>query len=148
LSFNSGYDGGRFAANPALVAGRHFKRALEAVGVKVNAKVKAARSAPGLRSQPPLGEVASPSPLALLAETNKPSNNFFAEMLLKRLGAKPGARATTKRGAARVERFARSVGSGVSMENGSGLSRRNVASPRQVGKLLVAMRRRRELWPA
>jgi D-alanyl-D-alanine carboxypeptidase/D-alanyl-D-alanine-endopeptidase (penicillin-binding protein 4) len=147
LSFNSGYDGTRYAANPARIAGRHFKRALEAVGVKVSGKVKVARGAPNLRNEPPLAEVESPRALALLAQTNKPSDNFFAEMLLKRLGAKPGARATTRRGAARAERFARSIGSGVSMENGSGLSRRNVASPRQVGKLLVAMHRRRELWP-
>ena len=147
LSFDSGYDGGRFASDPARVAGKRLKQALRNVGVKVLGRVTIGRSPARLRERPPLGEVQSPGTLALLAETNKPSNNFFAEMLLKRLGAKSGTRATTKRGAARAERFAKSVGSGVRMENGSGLSRRNVASARQVGKLLVAMYRRSELWP-
>jgi D-alanyl-D-alanine carboxypeptidase/D-alanyl-D-alanine-endopeptidase (penicillin-binding protein 4) len=75
----------------------------------------------------------------LIAETNRPSNNFFAEMLLKRLAARRDARGTTRRGARRAERFAGKLGSGVRMENGSGLSRKNRASPRQVGHFLVAM---------
>lgn len=147
LSFDSGYDGGRFASDPARVAGKRFKKALRSVGVAVRGRVTVGGSPARLRNRPPLGEVESPSMLALLAETNKPSNNFFAEMLLKRLGAKRGARATTKRGAKRAERFAKKVGSGVRLQNGSGLSRRNKASARQVGKLLVAMRRKRALWP-
>src|SRR5690606_36322397 len=59
---------------------------------------------------------------------------------------KQGKRTTTKRGAARAQRFARKVGSGVRMENGSGLSRRNVTSPREVGKLLIALAKRKKLW--
>jgi serine-type D-Ala-D-Ala carboxypeptidase/endopeptidase (penicillin-binding protein 4) len=62
-------------------------------------------------------------------------------MLLKRLAARGGAAGTTRRGARKAERFARQLGSAVRMENGSGLSRSNRASPRHVGHFLVAMNR-------
>jgi D-alanyl-D-alanine carboxypeptidase/D-alanyl-D-alanine-endopeptidase (penicillin-binding protein 4) len=87
----------------------------------------------------PLGSVASPPVSSLIAETNKPSNNFFAEMLLKRLAAEGGKRGTRGRGSKRVEAFARSVGTDVRAVDGSGLSRRNRASAEEVGRLLVAM---------
>ena len=54
-------------------------------------------------------------------------------MLLKRLAARRGAKGTTRRGARKAERFARKLGGRVRMENGSGLSRSNRASPRQSG---------------
>ncbi len=78
-----------------------------------------------------------------MSATLKPSNNFFAEMLLKRLAAsRRGAKGTTRRGSRKVRKFARKLGTNVRLENGSGLSRSDRASPRQVGRLLVAMSRR------
>src|SRR5262249_27044160 len=88
----------------------------------------------------PLGSVSSPTVGTFLAATLRPSNNFFAEMLLKRLGAsRGGAKGTTRRGVRKVRRFARRVGAHMSMENGSGLSRADRASPREVARLLIAM---------
>ena len=46
---------------------------------------------------------------------------------------------TTKAGARRVRRFARSLGARVRARDGSGLSRRNRAAPKQVGRLLAGM---------
>ena len=64
-------------------------------------------------------------------------------MLLKRLAAsRRGAKGTTRRGSRKVRKFARKLGTNVRLENGSGLSRSDRASPRQVGRLLVAMSRR------
>ena len=78
---------------------------------------------------------------ALIEETNVPSNNFFAEMLLKRLDAADGDRGSRRGGAADVERFANSVGVDVQAVDGSGLSRRNAVAPQEVVKLLTAMAR-------
>jgi serine-type D-Ala-D-Ala carboxypeptidase/endopeptidase (penicillin-binding protein 4) len=138
LSFNSGYAGGDYAGSPELIAAKQLRRALAKKGVRVAGGVGRANLGPTQLQGDPLGTVASPPAATLIAETNKPSNNFFAEMLLKRLGAE-GGRGTRSRGAARVEAFAHSVGTGVQAVDGSGLSRRNRVSPAQVGELLVAM---------
>ena len=139
LDYNSGYAGGHFAHDPALVAGQALKHGLEKAGVRVRGKVRVTDTPSRLRRKKPLGAVASPTAGNLIAATNKPSNNFFAEMLLKRLAAHPDGGGTTARGARLAERFARHHGSSVTMENGSGLSRDDRASPTEVGDLLVAM---------
>jgi serine-type D-Ala-D-Ala carboxypeptidase/endopeptidase (penicillin-binding protein 4) len=142
LSFNSGFDGSRYARKPELRAARQLRRSLRGQGVDVRRKGigRADLKRPRLE-RGPLAAVESPTIGTLIAETNKPSNNFYAEMLLKRVGARPGARGTTSRGAHRVEAFARSVGSGVTVSDGSGLGRGNRVTPRQVVRLLVAMQR-------
>jgi serine-type D-Ala-D-Ala carboxypeptidase/endopeptidase (penicillin-binding protein 4) len=68
-----------------------------------------------------------------------PSNNFFAEMLLKRLAAVGGKQGTRRRGDHKVEAFARSLGTDVNAVDGSGLARGNNVSPEEVGKLLTGM---------
>ncbi|MGH6885276.1 MAG: D-alanyl-D-alanine carboxypeptidase/D-alanyl-D-alanine-endopeptidase, partial [Geminicoccales bacterium] len=139
LSFNSGYAGGDYAKAPELIAAKQLRRALIKKGVRVRGGVGRANLGAKALERDPLAAVTSPTAAALIAETNKPSNNFFAEMLLKRLGADRGRRGTRRSGARRVEAFAQSVGSSVQAVDGSGLSRRNRASPQQVGELLVAM---------
>jgi D-alanyl-D-alanine carboxypeptidase/D-alanyl-D-alanine-endopeptidase (penicillin-binding protein 4) len=69
------------------------------------------------------------------------SNNFFAETLLKALGAHFGSGGSTLAGALVVKRFARTLGTGVRQVDGSGLTRSNRVTPAQVARLLVAMRR-------
>jgi D-alanyl-D-alanine carboxypeptidase/D-alanyl-D-alanine-endopeptidase (penicillin-binding protein 4) len=144
LSFNNGYDEGSYAHDPELVAARAMKTALRTRGVKIKGRV-GHENLPGrvLRTDP-LADVASPRVAALIEETNVPSNNFFAEMLLKRLAAENGSRGTRLAGAADVERFAHSAGTDIQAVDGSGLSRRNAVSPKEVVKLLVSMARDRE----
>jgi D-alanyl-D-alanine carboxypeptidase/D-alanyl-D-alanine-endopeptidase (penicillin-binding protein 4) len=77
----------------------------------------------------------------LTNETDVFSNNFFAEMLLKDLGAYFGSAGTTKAGTVVVRRFARGLGSGVRAVDGSGLTRGNRVSPAQIAHLLAAMRK-------
>jgi D-alanyl-D-alanine carboxypeptidase/D-alanyl-D-alanine-endopeptidase (penicillin-binding protein 4) len=60
-------------------------------------------------------------------------------MLLKRLGAEGGKRGTRKRGARKVEAFARSLQIKINAVDGSGVSRRNHVAAEEVGKLLVEM---------
>ncbi len=142
LSYDSGVAHGHYAKNPELVAARALKHKLRAAGVHVGGGTGRADLPARALRRSPLGSVGSPPVHSLLAATLKPSSNFFAEMLLKRLAAsRGGAHGTTRRGVRKVRRFVHRLGSGVAMENGSGLSRSDRASPRQVERLLAAMER-------
>jgi D-alanyl-D-alanine carboxypeptidase/D-alanyl-D-alanine-endopeptidase (penicillin-binding protein 4) len=141
LSFNNGYDGGDYARTPEFVAAKALRSALRKRGVRVGSGTGRANLTRAALRRDPLASVGSPPVAKLIEETNVPSNNFFAEMLLKRLAAEGGKRGTRKRGAERVEAFANRVGSGIQASDGSGLSRKNRVSPQEVGKLLVAMAR-------
>lgn len=139
LSFNNGYDGGDYAQSPELVAAKGLKSALRKRGVRVDGQVGRANLPAATLESEPLAAVASPTVAKLIEETNVPSNNFFAEMLLKRLAATSGRKGTRHRGNDKVETFAASVGTAVESVDGSGLSRKNRVSPEHVGQLLVAM---------
>ena len=139
LSFNDGYDGGDYARAPELVAARAVKQALRKLGVKVDGRVGRADLADATLDRKPLASIASPTVAKLIEETNVPSNNFFAEMLLKRLAAVGGKQGTRRRGDHKVEGFARSLGTDLNAVDGSGLSRANNVSPEEVGKLLTGM---------
>jgi D-alanyl-D-alanine carboxypeptidase/D-alanyl-D-alanine-endopeptidase (penicillin-binding protein 4) len=95
---------------------------------------------PDEESAKTIAVVHSPPMDSLVNNTDVYSNNFFAEMLIKLLGAEFGSGGTTAAGAAVVEEFARGKGTGVHAVDGSGLTRSNRASPRQVVRLLQAMR--------
>jgi D-alanyl-D-alanine carboxypeptidase/D-alanyl-D-alanine-endopeptidase (penicillin-binding protein 4) len=135
LTYNSGLGGG----DPAMSAGAAFEQLLRKRGVQVSGVARG--RVPGeLADEQPVAVVRSLELARLVDETNETSNNFFAEMLLKRLDAgKGGVHGSTRGGARRVRRFARGLGSKVRTRDGSGLSRANRASPHSVGKLLAGM---------
>jgi D-alanyl-D-alanine carboxypeptidase/D-alanyl-D-alanine-endopeptidase (penicillin-binding protein 4) len=135
LTYNSGVGGG----DPAMSAGAAFERLLRKRGIQINGVARG--RVPGeLADEQPVAVARSLELSRLVDETNETSNNFFAEMLLKRLDAgKDGARGSTRGGARRVRRFARGLGSKFRARDGSGLSRANRASPHSVGKLLAGM---------
>jgi D-alanyl-D-alanine carboxypeptidase/D-alanyl-D-alanine-endopeptidase (penicillin-binding protein 4) len=140
LSFNSGYGNSRgsfFSSDPAGLAAAKLAKALRSAGISIRAGV-ARRSTPS--GAEPLATVRSPTMSQLVEATNLPSNNFFAEMLVKLLGARFGGGGTTAAGTAVVERFARSRGSAIQAADGSGLTRSNRATPAQVVRLLQGMR--------
>jgi len=139
LSLNSGYasaGGYGFASDPAKVAARKLARALARAGVRMRPSI-ALRAAP--RGAETLAVVRSPSVELLAEATNVPSNNFFAEMLLKAIGARFGAAGATAAGARVVERFARARGAPLRAVDGSGLTRSNRASPAAVVRFLRAV---------
>lgn len=142
LAFNAGFAGSTaysgFASDPAKLAASKLARSLRGAGVAVPRRV-------GLRETPRtarrIGVVRSPQLTELVDLTNVYSNNFFAETLTKLLGARYAKAGTTKAGIGVIRRFARSVGSGARTVDGSGLTRSNRATPRQVVDLLLGMRR-------
>lgn len=141
LSFNAGFAGptpARFSSDPAKLAASKLAKALRAAGVSIRSQV-ALRPLPSDAGSR-VGTVLSPRMSLLVNATNVFSNNFFAEMLIKRLGAAFRESGTTAAGARVVERFARRHGSGVNAVDGSGLTATNRASPAEVGRLLAAMR--------
>ncbi|MDQ3758569.1 MAG: D-alanyl-D-alanine carboxypeptidase, partial [Actinomycetota bacterium] len=145
LSFNRGTEGGGSAQSPARKAGAELVRALRERGVRVTGGVRVDGAPRSLMERDPLRTVASPTARALIDQTNTPSDNFYAEMLLKRLGAGQAVQGTTARGANRAEAFAREVDSGVSLVNGSGLARSNTASPKNVARYLTHFREDQDL---
>jgi len=144
LSYNEGLDGSHDAHSPELQAARALKSSLRHRGIRVKGGISHGNLSAGALDHDPLATVSSPQISSLVTATNRPSNNFYAEMLLKRLGATPEKKGTTSRGARLAERFAKKLGAPVQMENGSGLTRSNQASPKSVGHLLRAMDRRAE----
>ena len=148
LAFNRGLasESGRgYQANPPAFAAARLDSALARREISVRGAPKAGRAPADARV---LATVESPTMARLAAITNKPSDNFFAEMLLKDLAAQAGGRGTTAAGARLAAGFARRIGGRPSrLADGSGLSRANRASPFRVVKLLLAMRTRDEFDP-
>jgi D-alanyl-D-alanine carboxypeptidase/D-alanyl-D-alanine-endopeptidase (penicillin-binding protein 4) len=139
LSFNSGYSSPSarsFSSDPAITAVQTLDSSLRAAGVSISPSV-ALGLAP--TSSTELARVESPPLTAIVNTTDVYSDNFFAEMLIKLLGARFGGAGTTAAGAQVVEAFARNHESGVHAVDGSGLTRSNRASPRQVVALLRSM---------
>jgi len=147
LSFNRGLftEGGRgFQANPPAFAAARLDDALEARHVTVRLKP---RAGPAPVDASILASVDSPPMERLLRLTNKPSDNFFAETLLKDLAHQAGGPGTTARGARIATSFARRLGARPTLVDGSGLSRGNRASPASIVRLLDAMYRRDDFDP-
>jgi D-alanyl-D-alanine carboxypeptidase/D-alanyl-D-alanine-endopeptidase (penicillin-binding protein 4) len=142
LSYDSGFDNGGYARSPELEAAKALRAKLRHYGVRVRGGTGHADLSRRALERRPVVKARSPKMSTLITATNRPSNNFYAEMLLKRLGAGSKSQGTTRRGAHLAERFADKLGAPVQMENGSGLSRDNRASPKSVGHLLRAMNRR------
>jgi D-alanyl-D-alanine carboxypeptidase/D-alanyl-D-alanine-endopeptidase (penicillin-binding protein 4) len=140
LSFNSGYRGSisqGFASDPARLAAVKLAHALDAAGIAIRTAV--ARGITPAAADP-LATVRSPTMSRLVEATNVYSNNFFAEMLVKLLGAHFGGAGTTAAGTGVVERFARGHGAAIQAVDGSGLTRGNRASPYAVVRLLQGIR--------
>ncbi len=140
LSFNSGFSSSSargFATDPARLAAAKLARSLRKHGVGVKARVALGKAPKRVEA---VGVVRSPSMSRLTNETDVDSNNFFAEMLLKGIGAHYGAAGSTRAGARVVERFARAHGSAVHAVDGSGLTRTNKASPAAVARFLRSVR--------
>jgi D-alanyl-D-alanine carboxypeptidase/D-alanyl-D-alanine-endopeptidase (penicillin-binding protein 4) len=131
------YDRGlRATKPPAAYAAGKLAKALRAEGIKVVGKSAAGAAPVGAIE---LARVTSPPMSTLIRLTSQPSDNFLAEMLLKGLGARFGAGGTTAAGAGVVRAQLASLGIHPRVVDGSGLSRSDRTTPRQVVRLLDRM---------
>ena len=138
LAFNRGESGnGRGPHAPAAFAARALWGELKAHGVAIHGSIGTAPTPAGGTQ---LAQVQSPTIAQLLGLMLPPSDNFFAEMLVKGLGARFGGAGTTAAGAAVVSNTISSVfGIRPHVVDGSGLSEADRTSPYQVVDLLAAL---------
>ena len=134
LAFNRGQTGK--LTSPAAYAAGQVAAALRARGVPVTG-----RSTAGVKPATAhlLASVPSPPVRTLVAMTDLPSDNFFAEMLLKDLGARFGGAGTTAAGVGVVLAWLGHLGIKPHIVDGSGLSDQDRTTPTQVVSLLRAV---------
>jgi D-alanyl-D-alanine carboxypeptidase/D-alanyl-D-alanine-endopeptidase (penicillin-binding protein 4) len=122
---------------PALYTGSVLKQAIEQSGIKVEKKsiVQAGETAIGSIK---VAELYSPPLRDILTYANKNSDNFFIEMILKRLGVEKKGEGSTEAGIEVVQQNlqAHGIDSAFDMVDGSGLSRYNQISAHQVASVL------------
>jgi serine-type D-Ala-D-Ala carboxypeptidase/endopeptidase (penicillin-binding protein 4) len=137
LTYRRNVYGGRYVRAPATNAAAALRLQLKIAGVRVD------NGAAARRTPVDAAEVARLNGLTLrtlVARTNTPSDNFYAETLIRDLGALRGTAGSTAAGARVVRSEAAKLGAGPAVVDGSGLSRRDRSSPQQVVTLLRAMR--------
>jgi D-alanyl-D-alanine carboxypeptidase/D-alanyl-D-alanine-endopeptidase (penicillin-binding protein 4) len=137
LAYDRGIFRGRARLDAARFAAARFAEQLEKAGVAVDGKTRAGVAPAGAKTiafvpSLPVGELAR--------FINVPSNNFAAEMLFKELGVRYREAGTMAAGADVVRDTLDDFGVRPRIVDGSGLSRSNRATPRQVVRLLERMR--------
>ncbi len=134
VAFNRGETGSETGPHaPAAYAARRLRAALRAEGVAVPGGGGAATTPTGAIR---LAAARSPTIAQLLGLTLPPSDNFFAETLLKDLGARFGGAGTTAAGTKVVRETLAQLGLHPQVVDGSGLSREDETSPWEVVTLL------------
>ncbi|HXB66300.1 MAG TPA: D-alanyl-D-alanine carboxypeptidase/D-alanyl-D-alanine-endopeptidase [Solirubrobacteraceae bacterium] len=139
LAFNRGESGNEKGPHaPAAWAARRLRAALRAEGVTVEGGGGTATAPPGAVH---VASVQSPTITQLLGLMLPPSDNFFAETLIKGLGARFGGAGTTAAGAKVVRETIAELGLHPELVDGSGLSETDRTSPYEVVTLLNEMAR-------
>ncbi|HEY2310022.1 MAG TPA: D-alanyl-D-alanine carboxypeptidase/D-alanyl-D-alanine-endopeptidase [Gaiellaceae bacterium] len=139
LVVNRGWTGRYETPRPALIAAELFRSDLRHAGVTITGG-----SGLGVASAQaiPLGAVESAPLSALLRHMDVYSDNFYAEMLLKEVGAVQGSAGSSAAGIAVERRLLSTAGvplSGVRMVDGSGLSLLDRWTPLGLSTLLRTM---------
>lgn len=126
-------------SEPQLYAGCVLAAELDKQGIDVTGSVKSGKlpgnaKLVGTHTSPPISEI-----VRLL---NKPSDNLVAEVLLKTLGAVENGKGSSSSGASVEKEVLKSCGldtSALSIVDGSGLSKHNCITPRNLVTLLTYM---------
>jgi D-alanyl-D-alanine carboxypeptidase/D-alanyl-D-alanine-endopeptidase (penicillin-binding protein 4) len=133
LTFDHGSTAG---LRPAAFAVRQLAQTMGTMHIQANAAVVPGKAARGSKV---LATVSSPPMSIVLRLTDLPSDDLFAEMLTKQLGARFDDAGTTAAGASVISQVIASYGLRPQIVDGSGLSRSDRSSPLQVVELLKAL---------
>jgi D-alanyl-D-alanine carboxypeptidase/D-alanyl-D-alanine-endopeptidase (penicillin-binding protein 4) len=128
---------GHISSDPARAAAILFKRALKAAGIAVPGRVVKDRAPPEAVL---LARLRSRRSAWLIRRMNLVSDNFYAEMLLKELGARIEGTGSTRAGARVVRSTLRrhlTTMHGVRIADGSGLSAYDRLTARALTELLI-----------
>lgn len=126
---------------PDLWAGENLRGFLRQRGIEVTGKLKAGATPAGAKLA---AEAESKGIEQVLADMNKFSNNYVAEMLTKNIASQTEKPATLATGVAKINEHLRAIGVGakeVEFVNPSGLTRDNRFTPRAMWKVLAHLRR-------
>ncbi len=126
------------ARGPAHLAAARLQALLRARGLHFSHPARTGR-APATADEL-LASDASPPLSEIVRATNQPSDNFYAELLLKLLGAEEGTGGTTLAGAKVARATLAAIGVRPTIADGSGLSRQDRTTARQLVALLTTMR--------
>jgi len=160
---DGGFSGRLAVAQPALLFAYLLRSSLARKGVVISGKTRTTSSplfisAPNLVTVSGLVELTnlqSPPYSLIAAQTLKPSQNLYAELILRTLGRVAASTATSvlevgrtseSAGVEVVRTFLREAGvdpSGLSLSDGSGLSRDDMVTAEATLQLLTYMRRHR-----
>ncbi|MDQ3805136.1 MAG: D-alanyl-D-alanine carboxypeptidase/D-alanyl-D-alanine-endopeptidase, partial [Acidobacteriota bacterium] len=150
-----GYTASVAVTNPALMFATMFRQALERRGVTFTGRTRTvnwrerARAPLDVSALVELATRQSPPLSVIAAQTLKPSQNLYTELLLRALGkasATDPKQWSDQAGVAAVKNFLRGAGveeRQLNMLDGSGLSRGNLVTADAVVRLLVHMNRHR-----
>lgn len=135
LTFEHNVVNGREIKDPEHRAAVSLTRQLERRGIAVKGRAGAGVPPPGVS---PMAQIRSRSLTALLARMDRPSDNFYAEVLGKALGAaRSGPPGTIPKAAAAIQAFTDSHGVGFALYDSSGLSYDNRVSAEGILTLLA-----------
>jgi D-alanyl-D-alanine carboxypeptidase/D-alanyl-D-alanine-endopeptidase (penicillin-binding protein 4) len=134
LTYDHGSTNGRLS--PAAFAVRELVLTMRGARIRVRAARFTASTPGGAQT---LASVSSPPVSVLLKLMDVPSDDFFAEMLTKQLGARFAGAGTTAAGAGVIASAVGALGVRPAIVDGSGLSRQDASSPEQVVDLLRAI---------
>lgn len=133
--------------DPIPWAGENLKAFLLERGITVKGKIKAGKAPVNAKI---LAEAPSKPIEQLLADMNKFSNNYVAEMLTKQLAAFNGTQGTLAAGLDIIRASVRGAGVSddeIELVNPSGLTRENKFTPRALVKVLEKVRKDFRLFP-
>ena len=142
----------RSVADPVITGGEQIRSFLKQEGIEVLGKVRSGSQA---KSAKHLYTIESYELSRMISGLNKYSNNYIADVLIKRLGASfyKGSKhhkGSLDAGMAVLRDFLRNeakIPSGSAFFNGSGLDTRNRVSAEQVVSLLQYMYKRMDIFP-
>lgn len=130
--------------NPALYLATVFKEVLEKNGIVVHGSARIIDETDSVKSDSEVITQTTSTMEQTILVTNKRSQNFYAEQIIKTLGAQIKGRGTSDAGLEVIREFMSKLGfqpDEYQIDDGCGLSKGNRLSPQMITTLLVYMSR-------